>query len=157
MSVVPKALLDMSRNVMRATFSSVMHKRVYTLHVDRGTDVEKKMVMKLKNAAKSGGVVVATPATVKSVMVKFLELLSKVGDETQKLETEMWVEMRQLSQMLDIFKTGVLMMDEVRLPYLYAGLYTNLYTYLIHLSTHMSYTQRERPSLCCKLRQQSEL
>lgn len=43
--VVPPALLEFSRSVMRATFSSIMHKRIYTLSFDRASKVEPKCVM----------------------------------------------------------------------------------------------------------------
>lgn len=37
--VVPPALLEFSRSIMRSTFSSIMHKRVYTLHCERASKV----------------------------------------------------------------------------------------------------------------------
>ena len=37
LSVVPKALLEMSRKQMRETFATIMCKRIYTLQFDRGT------------------------------------------------------------------------------------------------------------------------
>jgi ribosomal protein RSM22 (predicted rRNA methylase) len=37
--VVPPALLEFSRSVMRSTFSSIMHKRIFTLSFDRSTEV----------------------------------------------------------------------------------------------------------------------
>jgi len=37
LSIMPKALLEMSRSLMRETFSSIMVKRVYTLNFDRST------------------------------------------------------------------------------------------------------------------------
>lgn len=37
--VVPPALLEFSRGIMRSTFSSIMHKRIYTLSCDRASKV----------------------------------------------------------------------------------------------------------------------
>ena len=62
MSVVPKALLEMSRNVMRSTFSSIVEKRIYTLVFDRGSDVPPALFDKLEGARRESGVVVRTSA-----------------------------------------------------------------------------------------------
>jgi len=56
--VVPPALLEFSRSVMRSTFSSIMHKRIYTLHCDRASKVDKALFNKLTNAIRTNGVVI---------------------------------------------------------------------------------------------------
>jgi hypothetical protein len=43
LSVVPKALLEMSRTLMRETFATIMSKRIYTLRFDRSTKVQSGM------------------------------------------------------------------------------------------------------------------
>ncbi len=68
--VVPPALLDFSRSVMRSTFSSIMHKRIYTLSFDRSSEIEPTMLKKLLHARESRGVVMSTPTTIKSIMLK---------------------------------------------------------------------------------------
>lgn len=62
LSVVPKALVEMSRTRMRETFAAVMVKRVYTLEFSRSTVAKPSMRRNLENAAASRGVVVATPS-----------------------------------------------------------------------------------------------
>jgi hypothetical protein len=62
LSVVPKALVEMSRTRMRETFAVIMVKRIYTLEFDRSTIVKPSMTRSLENAAANRGVVVATPS-----------------------------------------------------------------------------------------------
>ena len=62
LSVVPKALVEMSRTRMRETFAAIMVKRIYTLEFDRSTTVKPSMRRSLENAAANRGVVVATPS-----------------------------------------------------------------------------------------------
>ena len=50
LSVVPKALVEMSRTTMRETFSAIMTKRIYTLDFDRSTEVKPSMRRSLENA-----------------------------------------------------------------------------------------------------------
>ena len=40
LSVVPQALLEMSRKLMRETFATIMAKRIYTLKFDRSTVIK---------------------------------------------------------------------------------------------------------------------
>jgi ribosomal protein L37AE/L43A len=112
MSVVPKALLEMSRNVMRSTFSSILKKKVFTLVFDRGSDVPPAIVEKLESARRDG-VVIATPTTLKSIQLKFLELLTQISDVNRPRVPEMVDHVEMLVKVLDLFKTGVLLMDEV--------------------------------------------
>jgi hypothetical protein len=43
---------------MRSTFSSIMHKRIYTLHCDRASRTDKTLYNKLANAIRTNGVVI---------------------------------------------------------------------------------------------------
>ena len=70
LQVVPPALLDFSRSVMRSTFSSIMHKRIYTISFDRSSEIEPSMLKKLLHAKRDRGVVICAPTTVKSIMLK---------------------------------------------------------------------------------------
>ena len=78
MSVVPKALLEMSRTRMRETFSTIMVKRIYTLNMERGTTVGASMVQTLENAIKNRGVMVTTPTCIKSIMLCYIENLGNM-------------------------------------------------------------------------------
>ena len=60
------------------TFASIMTKRIYTLDFDRSTKVTSSMRRGLENAAANCGVVVATPTTLKSIMLSYLELLQQI-------------------------------------------------------------------------------
>jgi hypothetical protein len=79
---VPEALLDMSVNVMRSMFSSVVTKRVYTLAFDRMSPDSPvfvgKLHRKLLAAREQRGVVCTTPAAIKSLFLKYLDLLRTV-------------------------------------------------------------------------------
>lgn len=128
--VVPPALLELSRAVMRSTFSSIMHKRIYTLNFDRSYDISPTIYKKLIHSAATGGVVISTPTTVKSIMLKFLELLHMLNDptcpRTYSMETDCHVKflnigkflcniLQELGRVLRLFKDGILIMDEVDL------------------------------------------
>jgi len=62
LSVVPKALLEMSRTQMRETFANIIPKRIYTFKFERATEVTPGMRLTLENAARNRGIVVATPS-----------------------------------------------------------------------------------------------
>ncbi|KNC47257.1 uncharacterized protein AMSG_03687 [Thecamonas trahens ATCC 50062] len=82
--VVPGALLDMSRNVLRTAFSNVMPKRIYTLAFDRSSpssnsiDAVRALAAKLRRARAQRALVVTTPEAVKSLMLKYVDLLQSV-------------------------------------------------------------------------------
>ena len=116
MQVVPPALLEFSRSILRTTFSSIMQKRVYTLECDRATVVTPNIRGKLQNAMRSSGVVISTPTTIKSFMLKLIESLDIIRDldrpaRTMKIEQDA----AELSRILTLFKDGILIMDEVDL------------------------------------------
>ena len=79
--VIPSALLEMTRGVMRETFSRVLSKRIYTLKFDRQCDAAENpgpafmLFEKLKLAAEQRAVVCTTPESVKSLMLKFIDHL----------------------------------------------------------------------------------
>jgi hypothetical protein len=87
--VVPPALLELSRAVMRSTFSSIMHKRIFTLSFDRSSEVNPTIQKKLLHSMTSRGVVITTPATVKSMFLKFLEWMSILNDPHSLKSTRM--------------------------------------------------------------------
>jgi hypothetical protein len=120
LSVVPKALVEMSRTRMRETFATIMVKRIYTLEFDRATTVTPSMRRSLENAAANRGVVVATPTTLKSIMLSYVEVLQQIRETTAaggmrlKLE-ELNVQATELAKILALFKEGVMLLDEVDL------------------------------------------
>ena len=119
MSVVPKALLEMSRTRMRETFSTIMVKRIYTLTMERSTDAGEPMVRSLRNAMQNRGIVVTTPTACKSVMLCYLESLGNINEAQQgtfrgQIE-DVQARARSLGDILKIFKDGVMLLDEVDL------------------------------------------
>jgi len=113
--VVPPALLEFSRGVMRSTFSSIMHKRIYTLTSDRAAKVDQSMYKKLSNAVRTRGVVISTPTSVKSIQLKFLEMLHMLEDESMPHHPQMERDAAELGRVLALFRKSVLIMDEVDL------------------------------------------
>jgi len=72
--VVPQALLDFSRGCMRSIFSSLIQKPVYTFQFDRFQTVTPALYHKLVKARERRAVVVASPTSIKSFSIKFIEV-----------------------------------------------------------------------------------
>ena len=100
---------------MRATFSSVMRKRSFTLMFDRSSEVTWEIVEKLQDAARHSGVVLCTSATVKSLQLKLLERMHTLGDATAKHTPSMELDICALVHVMQLFKSGCVLMDEVDL------------------------------------------
>ena len=145
--VVPHALLEMSRSVMREKFAAVVRKPVFTFAFDRGTPITKDLYMKLVKARDSKAIICATPTSIKSFMLKFVEMMMVLENEksgvnwSKKKEsgglfggislssiarkfreasvvTEMKVDPEDAfycAEILKLFRTGVLLLDEVDL------------------------------------------
>ena len=75
MQVVPAALLQFSRSVMRQRFSSLLQKPVYTFHFDRFTAASPELLSKLLQARQLSAVMLSTPTSVKSFVLKFVEVV----------------------------------------------------------------------------------
>jgi len=142
--VVPSSLLFFSRSVMRSKFNAIVRRSVYTLQFDRFTTVSEGLRRKLTRAKSDRAVVVSTPSAVKSLYLKFVELLSDI-DREDRGETvkerrgsftlskitrmlgfknhnvkvtraeERTNQIRILLDVLKMFRTGVLLLDEVDL------------------------------------------
>jgi thiol-disulfide isomerase/thioredoxin len=119
LSVVPKALVEMSRTRLRETFASIMVKRIYTLEFDRSTTVKASMRRGLENAAVNRGVVVATPTTVKSILLSYIETLQHLKEAhlvgIAARVDELKSQADELSRILQLFKDGIMLLDEVDL------------------------------------------
>lgn len=119
LSVVPKALVEMSRTRLRETFASIMVKRVYTLEFERSTIVKPSMSKSLENAVINRGVVVATPTTLKSIMLSYVEVLQHLADaEKTGLKAKIAEKKQQaeeLAKILKLFREGIMLLDEVDL------------------------------------------
>ena len=115
MAVVPKALLEMTRKRMKETFSQIMCKRVYTLHFDRSTKVTPTIPDVLENTARNRGIVVATPTTIKSIFLCFVETLANLKDAKGSEASRLRESAGELSRTLKLFREGVMLLDEVDL------------------------------------------
>ena len=73
MQVVPAALLQFSRSVMRQRFSSLLQPR--TFHFDRFTAASPELLSKLLQAQQLSAVMLSTPTSVKSFVLKFVEVV----------------------------------------------------------------------------------
>ena len=100
---------------MRSTFSSIVHKRIFTLSFDRATKVNEGLYKKLQNSIKTKGVVITTPTAIKSILLRYLEALYVLEDESRQRPATIRSDVQQLSRILQLLRDGCLIMDEVDL------------------------------------------
>jgi hypothetical protein len=138
MHVMPSALLEQSRNVLRSRFAAIIVKQVYTLQFERAVDDSRELIAgifnKLDVARRRRGVVCAAPEAIKSLFLKFVEQLHAIeqlapnalappadGDvraaqliERQREQMVARSEMADaIVRVLDLWRGSVLVMDEV--------------------------------------------
>ena len=134
--VMPSALLEQSRNILRSRFSNIITKRVYTLDFDRScedsVEVIAELYAKINSAKKHRSVVCASPEAIKSLMLKFIEQLhtiekldlnsiipsesSRFNREVIRLRDQMTARSDMsdaLVKIIELWQSGVLIMDEV--------------------------------------------
>ena len=115
---MPPALLEQSKATLRATFSSIVRKRVFTLSFDRSSTLAWTTVDKLQSAAHNRGVVLCTSATIKSLQLKLLEkmdVLRADGKGAASIHPSLEYDVRALVKVLQLMRGGCLIMDEVDL------------------------------------------
>lgn len=102
---------------MRETFGSVIVKRIYTLEYDRSTVVKPSVRRSLQNAVTGRGVVIATPTTIKSIMLSYLEVLQQLKDAhnlaLRSRINDLKTQAEELTKILQLFKNGIMLLDEV--------------------------------------------
>mmetsp|Transcript_28857 Transcript_28857/g.48961 ORF Transcript_28857/g.48961 Transcript_28857/m.48961 type:complete len:2411 (-) Transcript_28857:179-7411(-) len=113
--VVPQALLPFSMDIMRATFSSIVQKRIYTFAFDRSSKISPHLFTKLDNARKTRGILVTHPTALKSIMLRFIEILHTIDDSARKRNQFLEHEAAEVNRVLGIFRSSVVLMDEVDL------------------------------------------
>lgn len=133
--VMPTALLEQSRQVLRSRFSNlVLGKRIFTFEFDRSVADDPnnaiKLFEKLNRARLHGDVVCASPESVKSMMLKFVELLHSLEESSDLIQLPLsscsqnlrrirrTLEDRsemadELHKILELWQQGTLIMDEV--------------------------------------------
>ena len=113
--VVPPALLDFTRAVLRTTFSSVLPKQIFTFACDRTTEVDSEILLKFDHATRCRGIVVTTPSSIKSIFLKYIEGLDRLIDPARsKSEREaLEKEAQDHQKLLAVWRDAILVMDEV--------------------------------------------
>jgi hypothetical protein len=133
--VMPTALLEQSRQVLRSRFSNrVLRKRIFTFEFDRAISDDPaaalQMYTKLDRARRHGDVVCASPESIKSMMLKLVELLHSLDESSDIIElplTSSSQNIRRLRRVLEdrsemadelhktlrLWQSGILIMDEV--------------------------------------------
>lgn len=136
--VMPTALLEQSRNILRSRFSAIVVKHIYTLNFERAVEDSQELIerifTKLDSARRHRDVVVAAPECIKSLMLKFVEQLhaieifsntessfkpgkdERANRELMQLHKQMVAKSDmadQIVKVLRMWKDGVLIMDEV--------------------------------------------
>lgn len=82
--VCPQPLMEQSRRHFRNRFSTVLPKKILTMNFDRSAPENnsphdlKKLKLKLENARKKKSVIITTPQSIKSLFLKYIDLLSAV-------------------------------------------------------------------------------
>ena len=139
--VVPPALLEMSRSVMREKFAAVVRKPIFTFAFDRSTPITRDLYMKLCKARDSKAVVCSSPTSIKSFMLKFVEMmrhierkkfgkpieednfLMRLSNIARRFREQSVVQELKVNpedfyfcvEILKLFRSGVLLLDEVDL------------------------------------------
>jgi hypothetical protein len=111
--VVPPALLDFTRAVLRSTFSTVLQKQIFTFICDRASDVDSEILSKFQHAKQARGIVVTTPSSVKSMFLKYVEGLDRISDSSRPRTVELEKEAQDILKVLTMWRSSVLIMDEV--------------------------------------------
>ena len=126
MQVVPRALLEFSRYIMRERFSALIRKPVYTFKFDRFRTVTPETYRKLVKARNSKSVVVTTPVDIKAFFLKYVEILHMIDSATtragggavvskQEDVGALRAQAKTCVRILELFFSGALLMDEVDL------------------------------------------
>ncbi|TDH74318.1 hypothetical protein CCR75_003035 [Bremia lactucae] len=135
MHVMPTALLEQSRQVLRNRFSnSIFLKRIFTFEFDRAVSDDpifaSQVFKKLDRARRHGDVVCASPESIKSMMLKLVELLHSIEGSTdiimlpiasasqntrrlRRVLEDRSAMADELYKTLRLWQNGILIMDEV--------------------------------------------
>ena len=119
--VVPRALFDFSCTVMRSRFSAILQKQVYTFAYDRFKPPDESLLRKLKKAKSSRGIVIATPTTLKSFALKFVETCNAI-QETKRAINDNDKEPRTFSLLALVGKKTEQQLEEESLQTVLASL-----------------------------------
>ena len=123
--VVPSALLEFSRSIMRSRFTHIISKKIHTFSFDRSIKKIRHITRifdKLNTARKTRGIVMTTPESIKALLLKHVELLHQLDSAPPNLSTQAQLRLKirsemadQLANILQLWKKGDLILDEVDL------------------------------------------
>ena len=88
---------------------------MFTLTFDRSSEIKWATYEKLQAAAQHSGVVLCTAPTIKSMQLKLLEKMHVLSDPTGQHHVSLELDVCALVQVMKLFKSGCLVMDEVDL------------------------------------------
>lgn len=113
--VVPQALLEFSRSVLRSAFASVVQKQISTFKCDRAVDIDFNFSSHVQAVRAEGNVLLSTPGDVKSLLLRFLEQLEIACDRRAKRNTpQLRRETLEMGRVIELLQQqSVCMIDEV--------------------------------------------
>ena len=140
--VMPTALLEQSKQILRSRFSCVVPKAIYTLRFDRtvedSKDIAAELLQKLELVRESKAVLCCAPEAIKSLFLKVIEHMSVLhqvdpeilrapGDSASARKAKSMAQLRAaverksdmadvLIQIVQLWQHAVLIMDEVSPP-----------------------------------------
>jgi hypothetical protein len=98
---------------MRQALSDSVGKRVCTLLFERNDSVDARLFHKLQNAAASGAVVVTTPSSLKSMMLKTIENMLGMRDPGNPKRKALQRQIKEAYKLFSLLKDAIIIMDEV--------------------------------------------
>lgn len=107
--VVPKSLLPMTCETLEEKFSIIVRKQILLFKFSRDNKLDDRVLNAIKNCKNQRGVCCSSPSSIKSLMIKFIQI-SILEDGSQKNKgssTE--------KEILMLFRSGIIVMDEVDL------------------------------------------
>jgi hypothetical protein len=118
--VVPLSLLEFSRSVLRSRFSAIIRKPIYTFQFDRFMEVTPAIAQLFVTARRTGAIIITTPKSLKSFMLKYVELLYDLdrasgGQQTSRSVSELRTQSHECVKVLNLWREATLLMDEVDL------------------------------------------
>eukprot|EP00756_Hemistasia_phaeocysticola_P020667 Hpha_TRINITY_DN15730_c3_g3::TRINITY_DN15730_c3_g3_i3::g.38070::m.38070 len=115
--VVPGALLAFSCQVLQGTFSSMIPKQITQFQIDRVQPLGSALLQLFARTASNRGVIVTTPASVKTIFLRFIEGLERIEDPNRATpDVEVQHQTRRCQEVLQMWReSSVCMMDEVDL------------------------------------------
>lgn len=122
--VLPDSLMEAGRTIIQDTFTTAIHKRVFTFQCNRSTAAQAQFLTMMQKALTRKWVIVSSPSSIKSVILKYVDVLRQLLEkivlvdlrynrEVHEFVDSNLKEMHVWSGLLQSFKKTVLIMDEL--------------------------------------------